>query len=261
MFPLTRAGTGLSITKACLHDMSPPPLSPVGDVPPPRRKSCLACVKAKRRCDQRAPSCFRCSQRKITCTYPHPARTRSVRGLQSHPTPEPSRPAIYSAVEQSHGEHELFEDISFDHDLLLQADASALQHQPGWLDDQAHFAPPHDAFSCGQHAEEAASPLPQKWSMMAPTVDVSLFGDAAGRSTFSSHTTSAHMTTRQTMPSYEIALTGYFNVDAINAELESKLAYAVEKIKSAPKTMLTALQTPWCHPSLYKDDMPLAMQG
>jgi hypothetical protein len=38
--------------------------------PPPRRKSCAACIKAKRRCDFAMPACVRCSQRKIHCEYP-----------------------------------------------------------------------------------------------------------------------------------------------------------------------------------------------
>ncbi|KAL7924856.1 hypothetical protein ACQKWADRAFT_260018 [Trichoderma austrokoningii] len=38
--------------------------------PPPRRKSCAACIKAKRRCDFAVPACLRCSQRRIQCEYP-----------------------------------------------------------------------------------------------------------------------------------------------------------------------------------------------
>ncbi|KAI0142880.1 hypothetical protein GGR57DRAFT_373713 [Xylariaceae sp. FL1272] len=38
--------------------------------PPPRRKSCAACIRAKRRCDLGHPSCARCSQRMLECTYP-----------------------------------------------------------------------------------------------------------------------------------------------------------------------------------------------
>lgn len=38
--------------------------------PPPRRKSCAACIKAKRRCDFALPACLRCSQRNIPCDYP-----------------------------------------------------------------------------------------------------------------------------------------------------------------------------------------------
>ncbi|KIV99142.1 uncharacterized protein PV09_09173 [Verruconis gallopava] len=39
------------------------------DVPPPRRKSCSACVKAKRRCDMLLPQCTRCFQKKANCVY------------------------------------------------------------------------------------------------------------------------------------------------------------------------------------------------
>ncbi|PKK43328.1 hypothetical protein CI102_11452 [Trichoderma harzianum] len=38
--------------------------------PPPRKKSCAACIKAKRRCDFAVPACLRCSQRQIQCEYP-----------------------------------------------------------------------------------------------------------------------------------------------------------------------------------------------
>jgi hypothetical protein len=38
--------------------------------PPPRKKSCAACIKAKRRCDFAVPACMRCSQRRIQCEYP-----------------------------------------------------------------------------------------------------------------------------------------------------------------------------------------------
>jgi hypothetical protein len=36
----------------------------------PRRKSCRACAKAKRRCDLMLPICSRCSQRRLGCEYP-----------------------------------------------------------------------------------------------------------------------------------------------------------------------------------------------
>lgn len=36
----------------------------------PRRKSCRACAKAKRRCDLMLPVCSRCSQRRLGCEYP-----------------------------------------------------------------------------------------------------------------------------------------------------------------------------------------------
>lgn len=37
--------------------------------PPPRRKSCSECVKAKRRCDHGLPSCERCNKLRLVCRY------------------------------------------------------------------------------------------------------------------------------------------------------------------------------------------------
>ncbi|KAJ4396150.1 hypothetical protein N0V93_000368 [Gnomoniopsis smithogilvyi] len=54
--------------------------------------------------------------------------------------------------------------------------------------------------------------------------------------------------------------TGYFDMETISAQLDSNLSYAVEKIKSAPSTMLQELQAPWCHTTLYKDELPRSMQ-
>lgn len=47
--------------------------------PPPRKKSCAACIKAKRRCDFAVPACLRCSQRRIQCEYPSRTPRTKVR--------------------------------------------------------------------------------------------------------------------------------------------------------------------------------------
>lgn len=47
--------------------------------PPPRKKSCAACIKAKRRCDFAVPACLRCSQRRIQCDYPSRTPRTDVR--------------------------------------------------------------------------------------------------------------------------------------------------------------------------------------
>lgn len=55
--------------------------------------------------------------------------------------------------------------------------------------------------------------------------------------------------------------TGYYDIEWISSRMNSNLAYANEKIKSAPSTMLLELQTPWSHKSLYKNELPRVMQG
>ncbi|KAH8705881.1 hypothetical protein BGW36DRAFT_393360 [Talaromyces proteolyticus] len=82
----------------------------------PRRKSCMACAKAKRRCDLALPTCSRCSTRQLNCHYPFlnhghassgnrsPLDLHSFDGLvsmpmtqqhQQHPLPPPPRFDIY----------------------------------------------------------------------------------------------------------------------------------------------------------------------
>lgn len=57
--------------------------------PPPRKKSCAACIKAKRRCDFAVPACLRCSQRRIQCEYPSRMPRAKVRA-SSHVANEPA---------------------------------------------------------------------------------------------------------------------------------------------------------------------------
>ncbi|ROV95690.1 hypothetical protein VMCG_07632 [Cytospora schulzeri] len=51
-----------------------------------------------------------------------------------------------------------------------------------------------------------------------------------------------------------------FDVAALTNEIESKLQYAIDRIKAAPRTMLLETETPWCHPLLYREQMPRVMQ-
>lgn len=67
--------------------------------PPTRRKSCAACIKAKRRCDFAVPACLRCSQRNLACQYPirnnrgAPQQAQAQAHVHTLPTP-PQQPLI-----------------------------------------------------------------------------------------------------------------------------------------------------------------------
>ncbi|KAL1862510.1 hypothetical protein VTK73DRAFT_6768 [Phialemonium thermophilum] len=67
------------------------------DNPPPRRKSCFACTKARRRCDQARPACQRCTRRHIDCQYPHDVRHRRDQASSHAPSA-----AVIGASAQSH---------------------------------------------------------------------------------------------------------------------------------------------------------------
>jgi hypothetical protein len=63
------------------------------DNPPPRRKSCTACIRAKRRCDLGQPACFRCAQRNLICRYAEP-RQKILSSPQMTPVSGTSWPGI-----------------------------------------------------------------------------------------------------------------------------------------------------------------------
>ncbi|KAK0102276.1 hypothetical protein ONS95_005898 [Cadophora gregata] len=54
-------------------------------VPRTRQKSCVACVAAKRKCDQSSP-CARCVSKSMACEY-KPGRRRQTRGVREVPLP------------------------------------------------------------------------------------------------------------------------------------------------------------------------------
>lgn len=53
----------------------------------------------------------------------------------------------------------------------------------------------------------------------------------------------------------------FYDAAALRRDLGDAFSYSLAQIKSAPSTMLLELQTPWCHASLYNDDIPPAIQG
>ena len=74
-------------------------------IPPPRRKSCKACVKAKRRCDLLTPQCSRCFQKSLDCIYegqppkrrqhaPNPANALTTLSIPYAAITAPSDPSI-----------------------------------------------------------------------------------------------------------------------------------------------------------------------
>jgi hypothetical protein len=63
------------------------------DNPPPRRKSCTACIRAKRRCDLGHLACLRCAQRNLPCHYDEPAQ-RILSSPQMTPVSGSSWPGI-----------------------------------------------------------------------------------------------------------------------------------------------------------------------
>jgi hypothetical protein len=72
---------------------------------PPLRKSCLNCVKAKRRCDLAFPQCQRCATKNLACNHP------GLENALSDPNPNPGQ----GQIDQSFSD----QDWLLDNDLVM----------------------------------------------------------------------------------------------------------------------------------------------
>ena len=217
--------------------------------PPPRRKSCAACIKAKRRCDLGQPACLRCTQRLLECRYeagPLSARSRRAADGEKPPAatatvdansflpfvldiPDDSGPAANDTASGLPGISTLAEqslDAEFDF-LSPDLDMDMLQ----FMQDVPADPPVDDFFTIPR----PPSPAYNKLDLVLTQRD----------STFALQP-QAKWNLRTTPLSFTIA---------------HRLQYAIDLVKDAPRRMVVDLQTPWCHPDLYRDDMPRSMQG
>ncbi|KAK0672567.1 hypothetical protein QBC41DRAFT_380540 [Cercophora samala] len=211
--------------------------------PPPRRKSCAACIKAKRRCTQESPACQRCTQRTLVCQYPEgrvskrplPPKTpatpsRSSTGPPSAlPTPGPLWDL--SAWEHSSTSCESLELVD-PHAILLDASDTLNLFTFDNLDPV--FGEP------SIHIDEPA--------VLSDTMStaVSDFGTATTR-----------IINDLVIPGPPARLP---QTAAVAWAFKNRLNFALDKIRDAPRQMVCENQTPWSHPCLYEHHMPQSMQ-
>lgn len=195
--------------------------------PPPRQKSCAACIKAKRRCDAALPACLRCAQRGIPCVMPARQRgNRSVAGTTAVipvSAAPPTPPAMYDLGDfMGIALPPTQTGCSGDWDALL----SSLEPMLSTTCFDLETSPTFKDFLPGP---------------MEATVYPEQLGIVHQQSTMSAPTSK-----RFERPPYMVY---------------KKLSYALDEIKKAPSMMVLETQTPWCHPKLYESGMPRSMQG
>lgn len=223
--------------------------------PPPRRKSCHACVKAKRRCDQRQPSCTRCSQRKTACHYP----SRPARFEAALISPSPATPTAFGT--------EFLPDDSVLDETFMKFLAPTYNAEPinnTWASRKSpclhHPVRPEaqeEALDSSTEVADATSlglALANRGVLGHETVDTDLFFDFTDATLLGKDVA---VRPPQGVP----AALGRLDLAGLHAALETNFSYAVERIKTAPSSMLLSNQAPWCHPLLYRDNMPREMQG
>lgn len=239
-----------------------PPLSRLerGD-PPPRRKSCLACVKSKRRCDQRFPACLRCAQRKISCDYPsQTARTRS-------PRPQPQRDSnTLSAPKQTRAGDGVDPETIAAGYVSTSTSPNIILYEDFPADDEAYcYSQLHENSIVNAEGPALSAQFTDIPSWTTVPDEMFLHEDVVADAEVSWDMALTRMASTCTEIAVEVssqlASPRGFNVEAVTKTFEETLSYAVDKMKSAPSQMLLEMQTPWCHGSLYTDGLPHLMQG
>lgn len=199
------------------------------DNPPPRRKACAGCIKAKRRCDLGLPACTRCAQRRIACQY-----TSTPATSLPHSSFMPSGPT-YTQIQG----------------LGLPLDG---QPSPAWT--EAPSITPVDQSTSGSSQDFSFNDLDSlnyvDWDTSNTTLDELLEPGAL------SCNTPAELVAK-TLRRPNIGISSDYDVVAV--AVQTRLAYGIEQIMAAPKMMVLESQTPWCHPLLYRNGMPRSMQG
>lgn len=224
------------------------------DDPPPRRKSCHACVKAKRRCDQGQPACTRCTQRSIACHY----RSRPARSQASPADSLPATPTAFDSgiVLNCANTDETFADFlvpSYNSEPLNHAWTS--QKSPWVYPSRQPWSPPAAPVQSTQGAEATSLELAldDRDPLGDGTIDADLFFD------FTDNTPVGKDVAARPPPG--IPPPSRCGVASLHIAFETNFSYAVDRIRAAPSNMLQENQTPWCHPLLYRVNMPRVIQG
>ncbi|KAK0715527.1 hypothetical protein B0H67DRAFT_580913 [Lasiosphaeris hirsuta] len=195
--------------------------------PPPRRKSCATCIKAKRRCTLESPSCLRCSQRALECTYPTATgavprsrlRTAPPRAVAAQPVPASVPVPVPAALEPTF--------ISSAWDAPSTVSRAEFHHAATGLD---------------------GSPLgPMEYgNTISGMAELDLRASVSGDS---------HSSTSLLPP-----VRGSLSDDRFSSAIQTRLQYAIGRMSSSVRQMVLEFQTPWCHPSLYSHSMPQSIQ-
>ncbi|TPX06804.1 uncharacterized protein E0L32_002300 [Thyridium curvatum] len=204
--------------------------------PPPRRKSCAACIKAKRRCDNGQPACLRCSRRRITCQYP--SNSTGGTGMATAPaTPGAEITALVPSAQ------------------VPSSDAVAENHMPTWTQPQ-DSRPSYATAPLQDMADtDNLSNAEILWDFLPPTT-VTLGGHSASASL-----TPAAQQPTPAPPAFSVLSNSSTlrTVEIVAKIIDTRLLYGLEAIKAAPRQMVLEMQTPWAHASLYREGMPRCM--
>ncbi|KAI0016803.1 hypothetical protein F4780DRAFT_797454 [Xylariomycetidae sp. FL0641] len=206
--------------------------------PPPRRKACTSCIKSKRRCDLRQPSCLRCSQRGIDCHYPpHTIRGHRLQREQTTPVtrsispPNPAPEATPVSDEPFWMLPDFFLNTGMGQTVCAEFPSFSFDDHDmpslSFLDDMGETEAHMDLTTPPARTEVTAS-IPQSVVQQPLSLPVTAGSPALA--------------------------------NLISQVIDQRLRYAIDQLKQAPETMVMDMETPWCHPLLYQQAMPALME-
>jgi hypothetical protein len=197
--------------------------------PPPRQKACLACVKAKRRCDFFMPSCSRCDQRHIACEYPPAVRRAAAR--HRRPQQQQHHAPLFVAEQMSAVQPTTTVTVLNPPPVGMTFEVSALGG-----DADLGLATFLDQPSV---SVDFATLPPSSYSMDHVPVEDSWDATAL-------------------VPPTQEHLSPY---TAVQEMVQTRLEYTIEATKLVPRSMVLDLGTPWSHPELYRSNMPRSIRS
>ncbi|OJD33726.1 ras small monomeric [Diplodia corticola] len=189
--------------------------------PPPRRKSCGGCVKAKRRCDLQLP-CSRCAEKGLTCEY-----------LSAGPwRPDQSRNAV-AANELDLAALDAMGTDGFGNMVPGLMDAYDLDLDMN-LGEGPPLLPGSNALDQMEHHRENSINGPESQSTTT-------------RETFTRADYEDFYELREELDQGKLG------------NPNSASAYIIDMVRNFPRDMALRMKTPFLHPRLYEDDMPKAI--
>ncbi|TLD30738.1 hypothetical protein PspLS_02398 [Pyricularia sp. CBS 133598] len=251
-----------------LNDKTPSKSAVERDNPPPRRKACQGCIKAKRRCDLGFPTCLRCSHRQIECQYDgfasinrssggipsrRPARSkkRQTQATSGHAAFEPESQSL--PLSGTYGTATGVDGLSFLGDPSLASlptfDNAPISLFPGLK--TAEFIPKDDGIF---PYEGSLDNLLGLSNSVFEDLDLEGFQDPPqNMDPVLARPEEPPQTDLVYLPIPNLTTETSFTISYI---IRTRLSYTIPVLLGAPKTFVETTGTPWSHPSLYKDGFP-----
>ena len=207
----------------------------------PRRKSCSACVKAKRRCDFAVPTCLRCSNRDISCDYPERIRS-SI-----------SRMRLCQAISPNPVDtgNEIIEDLasppSLEASLMDDLESGATLGAASWQASDCDAVVPSNSIQSSYIDFTRPEPRDGDFDGCGNGGEIILLDHGEASSSLGLNTPTP--TTPGSIPK------------PLSAAISERIQFAIKYLSDIPKALVKTLELPWCHTEIFKREMPWCLQG